>query len=133
MSPPADRDERRPKTPPAGVRSQIAGPLAKPRAGTPVEGIAFDRETTGVNVPIPAREETAMQRMQRQSAEIKNMNIGQSEELARLREQQDRTIDMLIGQKKSDIEARREFFVKLGAVVLAGALALIALLKAGCG
>ncbi len=134
---PDDRDKLHKPTPPAGVASQIAGPVEKPRA-------EFEEfEPTGVHeTPVPSRpDETPMQRMQRQSAEIKNMQIGQFDELAYLRQQQAAMFALMLGAKKAELEeqqkdraARRDFLVKLGLVLIAAVTALVGLLKiSGCG
>lgn len=79
-----DRDDRKTLTPPAGVQAQIAPPLKKPRAATPIDGIEFDAEPTGVG-QRPSRPETPMEKVLRRTGEAKNNSLVTLEELAELR------------------------------------------------
>jgi len=86
MSPPPDRDDRKTHAPPVGVAAQIAPPLKKPRAATPVDGIEFDGQPTAVG-ERPLRPETPMEKVLRRTAETKNTGLVTLEELAELREE----------------------------------------------
>lgn len=126
-----DRDQRETLRPPPGVRDQIAEPLKKPRAATPVHGIDFD-EPTNVGLAPVLRKETPLQRMERHGAENKNLSIAQLDEITRLRERNDEIWNMLVQQHTKDRDARRYIVVKIGlavAALIAGAAALLH----GCG
>lgn len=125
------RDQRETIKPPPAVREQIAGPLKKPRAATPVEfaAIEFEREPTAVT-SIPKRIETPEQRARRHAAESVNMNIEQLDELAWLR----RHLTTILEDQQKSREAWRTFWVRFGAAVILAATALAGLIKlSGCG
>lgn len=154
-----DRDVRLTKNPPDKVRTQIAPPLRHSRAATPVEvqpiahtaEVSFHEPTNVGPAPTRANESTEA-RMRRQVAETKNMNVEQLGELEHLRQRQEEFFDFMVEERKAeaaqrlaerkaeaearqkDADARRQFRIRMGLLIVALGTALVGLIKvSGCG